>query len=67
MIIPRRSNRIVKRWTKAAIECYKIGCNCSKCYMKNILENKCEMKYSVIELIKKIGAPQNIRNDIIED
>ena len=65
MVIQRRSNRIVKRWTKAAIECYKIGCNCKLCEIANIIEEKCQMKYIVIKLVEKYGAPNINRKDIL--
>ena len=47
-----------KCWTEDSIFCYKRGCNCSGCYMKNILESDiCRLKTAVIELVRKFGAP----------
>lgn len=50
-----------KNWTPTAIDCYKLGCNCKKCGLYKIyFENstfKCKMKETVIELVRKLGAP----------
>lgn len=59
----------VRRWTPSAIECYKIGCQCSKC---NLLDNleltkaQCRMKIAVFELVRKLGAPNVAKNNIGE-
>ena len=58
-------NKRMRKWTKTAIECYTIGCDCSKCEINNLITNKCLMKYTVLELVKTIGAPQIKRNDIL--
>ena len=50
-----------ERWTKSAIFCYKRGCNCRNCPIKEIVETKCKMKYSVIKLVKNIGKPKDIQ------
>ena len=47
----------VRRWTLTAAECYLNGCNCSTCPLPYILETKCLMKITVIELVRKFGAP----------
>ena len=47
----------VKKWTIQAAECYEYGCNCKICPLRFILETKCVMKKTVIELVKKFGAP----------
>lgn len=44
-------------WTKSSIDCYKRGCNCRGCYIQEMLETPCLMKYAVMELVKKLGAP----------
>lgn len=50
-----------KNWTPTAIDCYNIGCNCSKCSIYKIFFsnsfNKCQMKNTVIELVRKLGKP----------
>lgn len=48
------------RWTKAAIECYKLGCVCHKCPTSKFVDG-CRMKYSVIELIRTAGVPENLK------
>ena len=54
-----------KNWTPTAVDCYSIGCICSKCNLYNIYfahsEGKCRMKDTVIELVRKLGIP-NMEN-----
>lgn len=52
---------LLYRWTKSAIECYKIGCKCSICNMPQIKETKekCGMKAVVLELVRRFGAPKD--------
>jgi len=50
----------VRRWTNTAIECYKRGCNCEGCFYKDFFSGssqKCQMKASVLELVRVIGTP----------
>ena len=48
----------VQRWTEGAINCYKRGCVCKNCPVKNLITSqKCQMKSAVIELVKKFGMP----------
>lgn len=50
----------VRRWTVTAIDCYKRGCNCEGCYYKDFFSGssqKCQMKASVLELVRTIGTP----------
>lgn len=56
---------ILKGWTQTSIDCYLIGCNCSICKLKQIMSAKCQMKQTVIELVKKFGPPNIERNDIL--
>lgn len=49
----------IQRWTEGAINCYKRGFVCKNCPVKNLITSqKCQMKYAVIELVKKFGMPQ---------
>ena len=55
------SETLSKIWTPTAIDCYKIGCRCSKCnlyklYFKDSV-SKCKMKETVIELVRQVGIP----------
>lgn len=59
------NSRILEKWTPQAINCYKIGCNCKLCEIANIIEEKCKMKYIVIKLVEKYGAPNINRKDIL--
>ena len=59
-----------RRWTYGAVECYKIGCMCSRCNeVPDDVKKHCKMKFAVIELVKKYGRPtkeyrQRRKNDI---
>lgn len=55
------------RWSKGAIQCYNIGCRCSICNIVPLwFKDKCRMKESVIELVKKFGKPINEEEEDIE-
>ena len=61
----------VRRWTQTAIECYKRGCNCEGCFYRDFFSGssqKCQMKASVLELVRVIGTPNvELQQFIIED
>lgn len=61
----------VRRWTQTAVECYKRGCNCEGCFYKDFFSGssqKCQMKASVLELVRVIGTPSNIEmQQFLED
>lgn len=50
----------LKRWTPAAKECYLRGCKCKGCNYEHyfLSQQKCQMKYTVLELVRQLGAPQ---------
>lgn len=53
----------VRRWTKAAIDCYQRGCVCEGCYYKEFFSDspqRCLMKNTVLELVRVLGRPQNV-------
>ncbi len=56
------SETVSKNWTPTAIDCYKLGCSCYKCNLYKIYFAdsifKCKMKETVIELVRKIGRPE---------
>ena len=50
----------VRRWTTTAVECYKRGCNCEGWFYSDFFSGssqKCQMKASVLELVRVIGTP----------
>lgn len=50
----------VRRWTQAAVECYQRGCRCSGCFYNDFFAGspqKCQMKHTVLELVRTIGRP----------
>ena len=59
------SETIAKNWTPSAVDCYLLGCSCSICnlnkmYFREAGKNgfKCRMKETVIELVRRFGAPE---------
>ena len=54
----RYSSPKQRRWTRTAVECYFIGCNCQKCYLNEIMQNECRMKGAVLELVRTLGKPE---------
>ncbi len=58
------SETVSKNWTPSAVDCYKLGCACSKCNLNKIYFTnsifKCKMKETVIELVRKLGAPEEV-------
>lgn len=55
------SETVSKNWTPTAIDCYSIGCSCSKCNLYKLYfaetAGNCRMKDTVIELVRRFGAP----------
>lgn len=56
---------VVKRWTQSAVDRYKLGCVCSRCNIPLIMETPCQMKRSVVTLVRLYGRPDfsNFRED----
>lgn len=47
-----------ERWTDGAIFCYKRGCKCEGCYIKELIKSSpCFMKHSVMKLVNELGTP----------
>ena len=64
------SETLAQNWTQSAIDCYQLGCRCSKCnlyklYFKNSVF-KCKMKEVVIELVRQAGPPIMEGDEIYE-
>lgn len=51
-------------WTEGSKFCYRRGCNCQGCYVKDIVETHCLMKHTVMELVKKFGAPPSDKKQL---
>lgn len=51
----------IRNWSRSALDCYKRGCKCSGCfYYETYFKTnglKCNMKASVLELIRRYGRP----------
>ena len=50
----------VRTWTTTALECYKRGCNCEGCFYRDFFSGSsqtCQIKASVLELVRVIGTP----------
>ncbi len=56
-----------RRWTRQAAKCYKIGCDCSKCQVNDIMKNRCFMRKTVLVLVRKFGVPQGITFEGIQE
>lgn len=54
-----------RRWSPGAIDCYNRGCNCNGCLTDQIMEQRCRMKYAVIELVKTLGPPKIYNTNFI--
>ena len=55
------SNSITQSWTEQALECYSIGCDCSKCSLaKGNYSFVCQMPKVIDILIKFVGKPSAI-------
>lgn len=51
----------VRYWTIDAINCYNRGCICIGCQIKEMMIEslyKCQMKASVLELVRIFGIPK---------
>ena len=61
------SETVSKNWTPTAVDCYAIGCSCSKCNLYKLYfansDGKCRMKDTVIELVRRLGVPQKEKYD----
>ena len=60
----------VRRWTITAVECYKRGCTCEGCFYNDFFSgtyHKCQMKASVLELVRVIGTPDVDLPQLLED
>ena len=60
----------VRRWTPTALECYKRGCNCGGCFYQEFFNGttqKCQMKASVLELVRVIGTPELELQQVLQD
>ena len=60
----------VRRWTQTAIECYKRGCNCEGCFYTDFFNNssqKCQMKASVLELVRVLVKPDIELKQVLTD
>ena len=46
-----------KTWTRQAVFCHSINCDCSKCDIFEEFKSKCQMRVSLLELIRRLGLP----------
>ncbi len=54
------SDSITQNWTEQAIECYKLGCDCSRCSIsKGNYSFVCQMPKVIDALMKTTGKPFN--------
>lgn len=56
------SDSITQNWTEQALECYKLGCDCSLCSIsKGKYSFACQMPKVLDVLIKSTGKPYTSR------
>lgn len=46
-----------KRWTRQSTMCYYLGFNCKKCDIPEDIVCRCQMKATVLELVREFGKP----------
>ncbi|HIZ27859.1 MAG TPA: hypothetical protein H9673_01545 [Candidatus Adamsella sp.] len=59
----------VRRWTSTAVECYKRGCVCNGCFYNDFFRGssqRCQMKATVLELVRVLGTPDVELPQVIE-
>lgn len=58
-----------RRWNPTAEDCYRRGCVCEGCYIYELYFKpygaKCQMKYAVMELVRKFGIPDKLNKEEI--
>ena len=52
----------VRRWTYEAYLCYERHGVCAGCINKSIMETPCQMKLTVIALVREFGVPKRDKN-----
>ncbi|MCQ2738747.1 MAG: hypothetical protein MJ237_00810 [bacterium] len=64
------SETLSNKWTQSAVDCYLIGCSCQKCNLYRVYFStsvyKCQMKNTVIDLVRKVGVPEITEYDFQE-
>ena len=50
----------VRYWTTDAVNCYKRGCICEGCPIREMVKSlgRCQMKVTVLELVRIHGIPK---------
>lgn len=57
-----------KQWTRISAMCHKRQCICKGCYYENFFESgKCQCKYAVIDLFRRLGEPPDFKDDEQKD
>lgn len=61
----------IRRWTKVTLECFERGCVCEGCFYNDFFTSpnqKCQAKKSVIESVRTLGSPPEVKEKtILED
>ena len=52
---------IYRAWSTQAKHCYQLGGMCNKCTLDRPQSIKCQMKASVIELVRVLGIPKELQ------
>lgn len=60
------SKDTIRYWTCTAKQCYLLGANCEKCsILPEDIKKRCQMKYVILLLVKKLGKPFDRKNNIV--
>lgn len=54
----------LRRWTQSAKECLERGCVCENCFFEDFFKgtsHKCDMKITVLALVKRLGHPKDVK------
>lgn len=57
ILLNNNNNKNNVRWSPSAIKCYQRSCACKDCEY-SLLNSRCRMKKTVLDLIRNIGIPQ---------
>lgn len=58
-------NHMPYTWSVSAVDCYELGCNCSKCnIIPQDMKKECQMKETVLELVRRYGKPERTNDEV---
>ena len=60
---------VPRRWNDLSLMCYERGCVCRGCEFAKVISDdvKCQVKASVLESVRVLGAPYERENAILSE